>query len=389
MICKYCGTLVSDEMKFCTNCGKKMERKTSYCTNCGNIINFNSKFCNICGAPTIIAEKMKKIRVSKVYSLIMLAITALVVAFVPSVTLSGSDIADNIFYSNANQVKVAVDHGAVGIMSKWPNFHAAKAILLPLLLVSLGILVISAGLHFINRWWPAMIPVVVFAGIVIFSDFLLYNSLRDQCKHFGFGFLLHIICIVLLAGSFSLNRYRTKMRQDAVSKGMRYKMQKPEIIAIIGVACFVVAATVFSIVKYTHKNTEYFLETPQAFYTDRMEAVKQCAKEVIQFKIPSEDDISEYRVMDYEGDGNGRYVVLMGKDGYSEYYYAVCIKAVDIYTGYYHYSDNVSSGYNPDYVMDEAKSKDWGEENYDAVDYEQELKKGDRVPYSWSSNYVG
>ena len=45
--------------------------------------------------------------------------------------------------------------------------------------------------------------------------------------------------------------------------------------------------------------------------------------------------------------------------------------------------------YNPDYVMDEAKSKDWGEENYDAVDYEQELKKGDRVPYSWSSNYVG
>lgn len=69
-----------------------------------------------------------------------------------------------------------------------------------------------------------MIPVVVFAGIVIFSDFLLYNSLRDQCKHFGFGFLLHIICIVLLAGSFSLNRYRTKMRQDAVSKGMRYKM---------------------------------------------------------------------------------------------------------------------------------------------------------------------
>ena len=89
MICKYCGTLVSDEMKFCTNCGKKMERKTSYCTNCGNIINFNSKFCNICGAPTIIAEKMKKIRVSKVYSLIMLAITALVVAFVPSVTLSG------------------------------------------------------------------------------------------------------------------------------------------------------------------------------------------------------------------------------------------------------------------------------------------------------------
>ena len=104
-----------------------------------------------------------------------------------------------------------------------------------------------------------------------------------------------------------------------------------------------------------------------------MEAVKQCAKEVIQLKIPSEDDISEYRVMDYEGDGNGRYVVLMGKDGYSEYYYAVCI----------------SSGYNPDYVMDEAKSKDWGEENYDAVDYEQELKKGDRVPYSWSSNYVG
>ena len=248
MICKYCGTLVSDEMKFCTNCGKKMERKTSYCTNCGNIINFNSKFCNICGAPTIIAEKMKKIRVSKVYSLIMLAITALVVAFVPSVTLSGSDIADNIFYSNANQVRVAVDHGAVGIMSKWPNFHSAKAILLPLLLVSLGILVISAGLHFINRWWPAMIPVVVFAGIVIFSDFLLYNSLRDQCKHFGFGFLLHIICIVLLAGSFSLNRYRTKMRQDAVSKGMRYKMQKPEIIAIIGVACFVVVATVFSIV---------------------------------------------------------------------------------------------------------------------------------------------
>ena len=76
MICKYCGTLVSDEMKFCTNCGKKMERKTSYCTNCGNIINFNSKFCNICGAPTIIAEKMKKIRVSKVYSLIMLAIMA-------------------------------------------------------------------------------------------------------------------------------------------------------------------------------------------------------------------------------------------------------------------------------------------------------------------------
>ena len=69
-----------------------MERKTSYCTNCGNIINFNSKFCNICGAPTIIAEKMKKLRVSKVYSLIMLAITALVVAFVPSVTLSGSDI---------------------------------------------------------------------------------------------------------------------------------------------------------------------------------------------------------------------------------------------------------------------------------------------------------
>lgn len=145
MICKYCGTLVSDEMKFCTNCGKKMERKTSYCTNCGNIINFNSKFCNICGAPTIISEKMKKIRVSKVYSLIMLAITALVVAFVPSVTLSGSDIADNIFYSNANQVRVAVDHGAVGIMSKWPNFHAAKAILLPLLLVSLGILVIRQG----------------------------------------------------------------------------------------------------------------------------------------------------------------------------------------------------------------------------------------------------
>ena len=64
-------------------------------------------------------------------------------------------------------------------------------------------------------------------------------------------------------------------------------MQKPEIIAIIGVACFVVAATVFSIVKYTHKNTEYFLETPQVFYTDRMEAVKQCAKEVIQFKIPA------------------------------------------------------------------------------------------------------
>ena len=29
MICKYCGTLVSDEMKFCTNCGKKMERKTN------------------------------------------------------------------------------------------------------------------------------------------------------------------------------------------------------------------------------------------------------------------------------------------------------------------------------------------------------------------------
>ena len=107
MICKYCGTLVSDEMKFCTNCGKKMERKTSYCTNCGNIINFNSKFCNICGAPTIIAEKMKKIRVSKVYSLIMLAITALVVAFVPSVTLSGSDIADNIFYSNAKQLIMA------------------------------------------------------------------------------------------------------------------------------------------------------------------------------------------------------------------------------------------------------------------------------------------
>ncbi len=46
--CTNCGSLQSEDAKFCSNCGTKLTSK-KFCTNCGKEVDPNAKFCGECG----------------------------------------------------------------------------------------------------------------------------------------------------------------------------------------------------------------------------------------------------------------------------------------------------------------------------------------------------
>lgn len=53
MVCKFCGKLIQDNVKFCRYCGNKVEpvvNKGRFCSSCGTQLPGNSKFCPSCGA---------------------------------------------------------------------------------------------------------------------------------------------------------------------------------------------------------------------------------------------------------------------------------------------------------------------------------------------------
>ena len=56
MKCYKCGTLLSDESKFCPLCGAKNDGTPNFCTECGNAVAPDAQFCEACGA------KVKKIQ---------------------------------------------------------------------------------------------------------------------------------------------------------------------------------------------------------------------------------------------------------------------------------------------------------------------------------------
>lgn len=66
MICRTCGAVIPDDVKFCRYCGAKAETDKKYCPSCGKESSPDAKFCRHCGteltaaAPVSAAENGKK-----------------------------------------------------------------------------------------------------------------------------------------------------------------------------------------------------------------------------------------------------------------------------------------------------------------------------------------
>lgn len=357
MKCTYCGNEMSEGARFCGKCGKDVKEALSYCHKCGTKLNPNSMFCNRCGV--IITGKRKK-RMCKLYSLIMLAIFALVVLFTPAVRIAGEH------YNATYDVRTYINKGYASLT--WDRTgeinNDDQKILLVIAGVCIALLLASAGLRFVNKWWASLIPAAVSGIMLLIGDVMALSFSDNSVAHLGIGFAFHFVFILFLLGSFWLDRARTRYRKTDDSY-QKYKITPIDIITIAIYGVFLVSTLIFSIVSFSRgisENSEIFLETPEKKYKNWREMVCEEAKKKCEDNGYSTDG---YYVRKVANDDNGRFIVLLYRNDYSQIY-AVFIQNPDIYTGEFQLYENepVRTAYSMESAIEKAKPSKWGKENY-------------------------
>lgn len=357
MKCTYCGNEMSEGARFCGKCGKDVKETVSYCHKCGTKLNPNSMFCNRCGVK--ITGKQKK-RMCKLYSLIMLAIFALVVLFTPAVRVAGEH------YNAAYDVRTYIDKGYASLT--WDRTgeinNDNQKILLIIAGVCIALLLASVGLRFVNKWWASLIPAAVSGIMLLIGDVMALSFSDNSAAYLGVGFAFHFVCILFLLGSFWLDRARTKYRRTDDSS-QKYKITPIDIITIALYGIIFALTLIFSIASSSpaiSKNSEIFLETPEKKYKNWREMVCEEAKKKCEDNGYSTDG---YYVRKVTNDDNGRFIVLLYRNDYSQIY-AIYIENPNIYTGNFLYfeKDPVRTAYSIDSAIEKATPPEWGDENY-------------------------
>lgn len=389
MNCSNCGNEISVGAKFCPACGK---RPSAFCYKCGTPLSGGAQFCKSCGTKIDMSvkkvsrqRKPKNMRVSKIYSFLMLGIAALITLFTPAVQLSGE------YYNTTYNTDVYADEGDFALLVERAYGSAGISItlesLVVLAMVCIGILLVSAALHSVNRWWAPLIPAGVFGVLLIISDCVAWSisSGRARAAHLGIGFLVHLLCIGLLISSFFINRYRTQKRRK-VPVG-HYKISRLEIGAIVTFSVFFLFAFIVTITCYAGDYPEEtFVGTPMPEFQNDKEMVGNEA----EFQCSLHDvDLTGYVLYDIKDDENGRYIAVYTSESASEVY-AICIDSPDYYTGKYRYdsTEPVKMAYSVSRAVDKAKPSKWRKKNelYEEITNSHRLmQKGSVVPYI--SNY--
>lgn len=379
MKCTYCGNEMSEGARFCGKCGKcgkDVKEALSYCHKCGTKLNPNSMFCNRCGV--IITGKRKK-RMCKLYSLIMLAIFALVVLFTPTVQVAGEH------YNVTYDVRTYINKGCASLM--WDRTGEissnSRSILFIIGVICIVLVLVSAGLRFVNKWWASLIPAAASGIMLVIGDVLVMEFTHSSIAYLGVGFAFHCVCILLLLGSFWLDRARTKYRK-ADDSYQKYKITPIDIITIAIYGVFLVSTLIFSIVSFSRgisENSEIFLETPEKKYKNWREMVCEEAKKKCEDNGYSTDG---YYVRKVANDDNGRFIVLLYRNDYSQIY-AIYIENPNIYTGNFLYfkKDPVRTAYSIESAIEKATPPEWGEENYTyqaILNSYNHMCEGDEVP---------
>lgn len=390
MNCSNCGNELSVGAKFCPVCGNEA---SAFCYKCGTPLSAGAQFCKSCGAKINIPgmnvsdkRKLKKERVSKIYSFIMLGIAALVAMFTPAVRLAGE------YYNVQYNTDVYKDEGDIALLVQrtWGSgiSDREQTVLIILAVVCVALLLASVGLHFVNRWWAPLVPAGVFGVMLIVSDCVALDFTNTSVAHLGIGFFVHLLCIGLLIASFFLNRYRTQERQK-VSVRYSYKMRSFEIVMVAIFSCFFLLAAIVTIACYAEYDpVERFVDTPVPEYQNEEEMVEETAKDMCD---TNDVDLAGYDVYDIKNDRNGRYIVVFTSESATEVY-AVYIESPDYYTGKYrNYStEPVRIAYDTYYAVEKAMPSEWGEENQryeDVLESHNRLQKGSAVPNIDYSNY--